>query len=65
MKHRGRFDEFDAQALISEALTMQLIKREIIISIPKIYFFNVFIDNELNCLFILMKHLNEASLYDC
>ena len=63
--HRGRFDEFDAQALTSEALTMQLIKRETTVPIPKVYSFNASIDNELNCPFILMEHLNGAPLYDC
>ncbi|KAN0070667.1 serine/threonine protein kinase, partial [Elaphomyces granulatus] len=63
--HRDQFDENAARALTSEALTMQLLKRETTIPIPEIYSFDASFDNCINCPFILMEFMSGIPLYDC
>ncbi|MCJ1463850.1 hypothetical protein MMC07_002459 [Pseudocyphellaria aurata] len=60
----GRFDEMSARAMKSEALTMQLLKRETTIPVPEVYSFEASTDNELNCPFILMDFIQGISLAD-
>lgn len=62
--HRDRFDESDAKALTSEALTMRLIKRETTIPIPEVYSFNASSHNDLGCPFILMEYIEAVPLYE-
>lgn len=62
--HRDQFDESDAKALTSEALTMQLIKRETTIPIPEVYSFNASTHNDLGCPFILMEYIEAVQLYE-
>ena len=61
---RDKFDDFRANRLRSEALTMQLLKRETTIPLPEVYSFSASIDNELNCPFILMQFMPGKSVYE-
>lgn len=58
-----RFDSVAAAALISEARTMQLLKRETTIPVPKIYAFDASSCNDLNSPFILMERIDGQPLY--
>ncbi len=62
--HRDLFDEFDAEALTSEALTMRLIKRETTLPIPEVYSFDASTHNDLGCPFILMEYIEAVPLYE-
>lgn len=62
--HPDRFDESDAKALTSEALTMRLIKRKTTIPIPEVYSFDASTHNILGCPFILMEYIEAVSLYE-
>ena len=59
-----RFDSVAAAAgLISEARTMQLLKRETAISVPAVYAFEASSCSDLNRLFILTEHTEGKALY--
>ena len=58
-----RFDSVAAAALISEARTMQLLKRETTIPVPVVYAFDASSSNELNSPFILMERLDGKPLW--
>jgi hypothetical protein len=60
--HRDKFDESAARALTSEALTLQLLKRETTIPVPEVYSFDTSFDN---CPFILMEFMVGIPLNDC
>ncbi|KAE8383339.1 hypothetical protein BDV26DRAFT_277286 [Aspergillus bertholletiae] len=60
---RGKFSPSDARAIRSEALTMRLLCRETTIPVPDVYAFSDTCDNELNCPFILLAHVEGVSLY--
>ncbi|KAE8138304.1 hypothetical protein BDV38DRAFT_270769 [Aspergillus pseudotamarii] len=60
---REKFTASDARALRSEALTMRLLRRETTIPVPDIHAFSDTCDNELNCPFILIDHVEGVSLY--
>lgn len=62
--HPDRFDEPDAKALTSEALTMRLIKRETTVPIPEVYSFNASTQNDLGCPFILMEYIEAVPSQD-
>jgi predicted Ser/Thr protein kinase len=62
---RDRFDENAARALTSEALVMQLLKRETTIPVPEVYSFDTSFDNCINCPFILMEFMAGIPVYDC
>jgi len=63
--HRDKFNESAARALRSEALTMQLLKRETTIPVPEVYSFDASFDNPINCPFILMEFIAGIPLSDC
>ena len=58
-----RFDSVAAAALISEARTMLLLKRETTIPVPKVYAFDASSCNDLNSPFILMECIDGQPLY--
>ncbi|KAE8353053.1 hypothetical protein BDV28DRAFT_133924 [Aspergillus coremiiformis] len=60
---REKFRDTDARALRSEALTMRLLRRETTIPLPDVFAFSDTCDNELNCPFILINHVEGNSLY--
>lgn len=60
---REKFRTSDARAIRSEALTMRLLRRETTIPVPDVYAFSDTCDNELNCPFILIDHVEGVSLY--
>ncbi|KAE8149471.1 kinase-like domain-containing protein [Aspergillus avenaceus] len=60
---RNRFQDSDARALRSEALTMRLLRSETTIPLPDVFAFSDTCDNELNCPFILMDYIQGVSLY--
>lgn len=62
---RDEFDEPAAKALSSEALTMQLLRRETTIPVPEVFAFDATLNNELGCPFILMRFIPGMSLYNC
>ena len=55
--HRSCFDHLAAESLTSEALTMNMIKRETTIPIPTIHAFDATAKNPIGCPFILMDFL--------
>lgn len=61
--YHDHFDELAAQALTSETMIMRLIKHNTTILVSEIYAFDVFLNNEVNCSYIIMKHLQGRSLY--
>ncbi len=56
------YDDIAARALTAEALTMQMLKRETSIPLPKVHLFDASLDNELNCPFILMDYIEGVPL---
>ena len=58
-----RFDPVAAAALISEARTMRLLKKETTIPIPAVYAFDSSCQNELHVPFILMERIDGKPLY--
>ena len=60
--HPGEHDEIAAEDLISEALNMQLLKRETTIPLPVVYSFDASVDNQIKCPFILIEHISGRSL---
>ena len=58
------FDGAAARALIAEAYTMRMLKRETMIPLPEVHAFQSSADNELNCPFILMDYIQGTSLSD-
>ncbi|CAF9914988.1 hypothetical protein IMSHALPRED_002301 [Imshaugia aleurites] len=58
-----RFDSVAAAALISEARTMQLLKKETTIPVPTVYAFDASSHNRLNSPFILMERIDGQPLY--
>ncbi|KAB8079004.1 hypothetical protein BDV29DRAFT_152137 [Aspergillus leporis] len=58
-----RFQDSDARALRSEALTMRALRRETTIPLPEVFAYSDTCNNDLNCPFILMNHVNGKSLY--
>ncbi|KAN0073284.1 hypothetical protein V8E54_008504, partial [Elaphomyces granulatus] len=63
--YRDKFDEFAARTLTSEALTLQLLKRETTIPVPEVYSFDASFNNPINCPFILMEFIVGIPLRDC
>lgn len=57
------FDSVAAAALISEARTMQLLKRETTIPVPAVYAFDASSDNDLSSPFILMERIDGKPLW--
>jgi hypothetical protein len=53
-----------ANALTSEARTMQLLKHETTIPLPDVFDFSSTIENELRCPYIIMSFIRGVSLYD-
>jgi hypothetical protein len=62
--HHGCFDTSAAEALKSEALTMQTIQRETKIPLPTVYGFDNTMDNELGCPYIMMEWLQGKPLWE-
>ena len=62
--HRGCFDRSAAEALKSEALTMQTIQRETTIPLPTVYGFDNTMDNELGCPYMMMEWLQGKPLWE-
>lgn len=60
--HRGRFDDIGSRALVAEAWTMRMLKRETNMPLPEVHMFDASIDNELNCPFILMDFIEGVPL---
>ncbi|MCJ1357646.1 MAG: hypothetical protein MMC33_007642 [Icmadophila ericetorum] len=60
--HSGTFDESDAEALRSEALTMRLIKSETSVPIPEVYAFDTSLDNDVKCPYTLMEYIDASPL---
>ena len=58
-----RFDPVAAAALISEARTMQLLKRETTIPVPAVYAFDASSSNDLHSPFILMERIDGKPLW--
>ena len=61
--HWQLFDELASKALVSEARTMQMIKKATTIPVPVIYAFDASLDNELHVPFILMERIDGMPLY--
>ncbi|KAM0796934.1 kinase-like domain-containing protein, partial [Usnea florida] len=61
--HGQSFDELASKALVSEARTMQMIKKTTTIPIPIVYAFDASLDNELKVPFILMERIDGMPLY--
>ena len=59
----GKYDDRAADALKSEVMTMRLIKGGTSIPVPEVYTFDANLDNEINCPFIMMEHLQGRPLY--
>lgn len=60
--YTARFDDGSARALLSEAHTLQYLKRETSIPVPEVYSFDNTLNNELNCPFIMMEYMQGASV---
>ena len=60
--HPGTFNESDAEALKSEALTMRLIKSQTTIPIPEVYAFDTTLENDVKCPYILMEYIDASPL---
>lgn len=60
--YRECYDDIAARALVAEAMTMQMLKRETRIPLPKVHLFDACMDNELNCPFILMDYIEGVPL---
>ncbi|PGH02347.1 hypothetical protein AJ80_08869 [Polytolypa hystricis UAMH7299] len=58
------FDEHASCTLRSEALMLQLLRRETTIPVPDVYHFEETSDNQLSTPFILMQHMPGKPLYD-
>ena len=63
MGHGQSFDELASKALVSEARTMQMIKKTTSIPIPIVYAFDASLDNDLKVPFILMERIDGMPLY--
>ncbi|KAJ6118151.1 Aminoglycoside phosphotransferase [Penicillium samsonianum] len=59
-----QFDEDDAEALRSEALTMIMLRRETTITIPEVFSYNNTCKNKLKVPFILMEFIDGRHLED-
>ncbi|OQE20218.1 hypothetical protein PENFLA_c017G09570 [Penicillium flavigenum] len=59
-----QFDEDDAEALRSEALTMMMLRRETTIPIPEVFSYNNTCKNKLKVPFILMEFIDARPLYE-
>lgn len=59
-----RFDRIAADAMTSEALTMKMIKQYTTIPVPAVHSFDVSMDNEVGCPYILMDFLKGKPLYE-
>ncbi len=53
-----------SEALISEAFTMRLIRRETTIPVPEVFAFDASLENELGCPYILMELIHGKPLQD-
>ena len=62
--YRGRWDQWDAEGITSEALTMQLVRSKTTIPVPEVFSYRSTIENELNCPFILMEFIEGISLHE-
>ena len=60
----GGFTKSDRQALISEVMTMRLVKRETSIPVPEVYSFDGSHDNYPGHPYILMEHTDAVEAYD-
>ena len=61
----GGFDDKNARALKSEAMTMRLLKRDTQIPVPEVFSFDTSFDNEIKSPFILMEFIQGIPLYKC
>ena len=61
--HRACFDRLAAEALTSEALTMNMIKQTTTIPIPAVHHFDASADNVIGCPYILMDFLKGKPLW--
>ena len=61
--HTDCWDSLAAQALISEANTMRLIKDRTEVPLPAVYHFDASLDNEIGCPYILMEFVEGIPLY--
>ena len=57
------FDEIASKALVSEARTMQMIKKATTIPVPGVYAFDASLNNQLQVPFILMQRIDGTPLY--
>ncbi|KAF2663508.1 hypothetical protein BT63DRAFT_461235 [Microthyrium microscopicum] len=62
--HPGSWDTESANALRSEALLMQFLKRETNIPIPSVFAYDMSLDNPTNCPHIIMEFAHGRSLRD-
>jgi hypothetical protein len=58
------WDETSASALISEALTMKLIRRRTSVPLPEVFDFCASLNNPLHCPYIWLSFISGISLYD-
>ena len=61
--YAGSWNRRFAQALVSEAQTMRLLRRETSIPLPEVYAFDSAVENELGCPFILMEKIPGKSMF--
>ncbi|KAI1774227.1 hypothetical protein F4818DRAFT_419284 [Hypoxylon cercidicola] len=59
-----KWDDLSANALIAEANTMRLLKRDTTIPLPEVFDFSSTTDNSLRCPYIMMSFVTGKSLYD-
>lgn len=59
-----KWDELSASALVSEASTMRLLKRDTTIPLPDVLDFSSTTENSLRCPYIIMSFITGISLYD-
>ena len=62
--HSQCWDVHARDALISEALTMRLIRHQTTIPVPEVFAFDASLENELGCPFILMELIHGKPLID-
>ncbi len=62
--HSQCWDVPASEALISEAFTMRLIRRETTIPVPEVFAFDASLENELGCPYILMELIHGKPLQD-
>ena len=60
--HGDHFSPISRKALRSEALTMQMVKRETTIPVPRVHAFDASLENEINVPYILMDQVDGSPL---